>query len=222
MSQASRLLLHGIGIANFGLAIYYDVYHLKFPDNVAKKRSGFGGRWKFLTFINLWVQLFYFTTCLIADLSSRKSKAVKIRDTFFASVAFPIGMFVGIIFWSLWAVDRELVFPAKYDPYFPSWLNHMMHTTVLPLQFLELVLIHHAYPSRRVGGGLCALFVTAYLAWVHVVFYYGNFWVYPVLQVLSMPWRVAFMAGCAVMGVGLYLLGELFNNIIWQKPKKAD
>ena len=37
-----------------------------------------------------------------------------------------------------------------------------------------------------------------------------------------MPWRVAFMAVCAVMGVGLYILGELFNNIIWQKPSKVE
>jgi len=31
----------------------------------------------------------------------------------FATAAFPIGIFVAAIFWGLYAVDRELIFPKK-------------------------------------------------------------------------------------------------------------
>ena len=30
--------------------------------------------------------------------------------------------------------SRDLIFPVALDEYFPSWLNHLMHTTVIPLQ----------------------------------------------------------------------------------------
>ncbi len=37
-------------------------------------------------------------------------------------------------------------FTYRFDDYFPVWLNHLMHTTVLPLQLGELYLCRHAYP----------------------------------------------------------------------------
>jgi hypothetical protein len=38
------------------------------------------------------------------------------------------------------------MFTFRFDDYFPVWLNHLMHTTVLPLQLGELYLCRHAYP----------------------------------------------------------------------------
>ena len=136
----------------------------------------FGGQWKYLTFINLWVQLLYFILCLITDFSKERSIIVRWRDVMFASAAFPVGLFVCVSFWGIWAVDRELVFPAKLDPYFPALMNHAMHTVPLPLLLLEMICIHHVYPSRKTGGGIAASFFLAYLIWVHVVFYFGGIW----------------------------------------------
>ena len=56
----------------------------------------------------------------------------QIRDYYFATLAFPIGQFVGIIFWTLWHINRELVFPKAFDSIFPSYINHLMHTVVIP------------------------------------------------------------------------------------------
>ena len=33
---------------------------------------------------------------------------------------------------------RDLIFPVAMDEFFPSWLNHLMHTTVIPLQVNSL------------------------------------------------------------------------------------
>merc|ERR1712080_693844 len=136
-------------------------------------------------------------------------------------VAFPIGMFVGIIFWSLWHVDRELVLPERYDPFFPAWLNPCMHSVVIPLQMLEMFLLHHTYPSRSFGGSLTAIFCLTYLVWLNVVLYVGGFWVYPVFEVLPVGWRIVFMITCSFMGLGLYVAGEILNNIIWNKSRKS-
>ena len=54
---------------------------------------------------------------------------VRFEDFLFASLAFPIGMFVGCAFWGLYAADRELVYPAALDKIVPVWVNHALHTT---------------------------------------------------------------------------------------------
>ena len=102
-----------------------------------------------MTFWNLWIQLIFFTTSLLNNVFGSHSTEPdssrilqKIRDYIFATLAFPIGQFVGIVFWTLWAIDRELVLPQKFDIWFPTYINHMMHTTVIPAQLLELCLLH--------------------------------------------------------------------------------
>jgi len=82
----------------------------------------------------------------------------KIRDFIFATLGFPIGQFVGIVFWTLFYIDRELVFPEVLDKLFPNYINHMMHTTVIPAQLLELILLYHIYPSRLKGMATSYLF----------------------------------------------------------------
>jgi FAR-17a/AIG1-like protein len=53
-------------------------------------------------------------------LLSKAPKIRKLKDYFFATFAFPVAFNVGITFWSLFAIDRELVFPKALDAYFPK------------------------------------------------------------------------------------------------------
>merc|ERR1712004_657477 len=107
-----HLLIQLAAIVNFAYTIYWDLYILKLPG-----RPSFGGQWKYLTFINLWIQLIYFSVSFFNNFigsqatdSTKASKLQKCRDYLFATLAFPIGQFVGIIFWVLFHIDRELVF----------------------------------------------------------------------------------------------------------------
>jgi FAR-17a/AIG1-like protein len=108
-----QLLLHVLGFSSFAYAIYYDLYEVELPPELAPTREQFGGQAKYLTFLNMALQLLYFFLCLLADFSPKDSRVNRIRDLMFASAAFPIGIFVGFIFWSIWAVDRELIFSAR-------------------------------------------------------------------------------------------------------------
>jgi hypothetical protein len=206
--------IHVVGFTSFAFAIYYNACVLELPEHIHTRSENYGGPAKYLTFLNMCLQCVFFLVCLLADLTSSKS-VKKVKDLMFAGAAFPIGMFVAVIFWGLWAVDRELIFPKKLDGHFPVWLNHFMHTTVLPLQLGELTFSSHKYPSRIVGGGITSLLTLGYLVWIHVVYHYGGFWVYPVFRVLTPTTRPAFMAVCCLMGFVLYLAGEKLNSIIW-------
>lgn len=44
------------------------------------------------------------------------------KDFIFAAFAFPVAFNVGVTFWSLFAIDRELVFPKALDAFFPKYV----------------------------------------------------------------------------------------------------
>ena len=62
--------------------------------------------------------------------------------------------------------------------------------------------------------------MASYLGWLHVIKYNTNIWVYPILEVLSLPQRLIFFALSLVFSIGLYIFGEFFNEQIWVKEIK--
>jgi len=50
---------------------------------------------------------------------------------------------------------------------------------------------------------------------VHVIYYKSGIWVYPVMDVLTLPLRIVFFAVLLTFCVILYFVGETLNNIIW-------
>ncbi|XP_049319126.1 androgen dependent TFPI regulating protein 1 [Astyanax mexicanus] len=196
----------------------------------------YGGRWKYLTFLNLVMQTVFFGFCLFTDLvlavlPSKNTRSgvplflIKVRDGFFTVLAFPVGTFVFISFWALYTIDRELVYPKYLDELIPIWLNHAMHTVILPLVLIQMYIQHHRHPSRLNGILGLALFASLYLAWVLWVHHVSGHWVYPIMARLSPGGLVLFLGASSLSMAPLYLLGEKLNRTIWsqtgnQKKKK--
>jgi len=192
---------------------------------------GLGGRFKYLTKWNIVLQTIYFGLSFLKDLTEdeaglfgkkKRSTLSKLRDLFHTCIAWPLGMFVLLSFWSLMLVDRELVFPAWMDEYVPAWLNHVMHTTVALFIIVEKVLIYHPYPSRRFGVLASCCLGSTYIIWTFIVAYVDGIWIYPVLAVLSTSQRLVFIALCwFVFGI-LYLFGEMMTRFLWKNQKRLD
>nr|XP_056708931.1 androgen-induced gene 1 protein isoform X2 [Euleptes europaea] len=140
----------------------------------------YGGSWKFLTFINL---------------------------------------FVVTMFWSIYIYDRELVFPKLLDNFIPPWLNHGMHTTVLPFVLIEMRTTHHEYPSRTCGLVAVCTFSVAYILWVCWIYHVTGVWVYPLLDYLGSGAKIIFFATVTGIINIFYLVGEVLNNCIWDTQK---
>ena len=51
---------------------------------------------------------------------------------------------------------------------------------------------------------------------VHIIAYFGGFWVYEVLAVLEPFNRFLFITGLLVFASILYKLGEVVNKVFWQ------
>ncbi|XP_036447151.1 androgen dependent TFPI regulating protein 1 isoform X1 [Colossoma macropomum] len=196
----------------------------------------YGGRWKYLTFINLVMQTGFFGFCVLTDLihtvlPSKSTRSgipvflITLRDGVFTVLAFPVGTFVFSSFWSLYTYDRELVYPKYLDEIIPLWLNHAMHTVIMPLLLAQMYLQHHKHPSRINGILGLALFASLYLAWVLWVRHVSGHWVYPIMAHLSPVGLVLFLGAASLSMAPLYLLGEKLNRVIWsttgnQKKKK--
>ncbi|XP_059556523.1 androgen-induced gene 1 protein isoform X6 [Myotis daubentonii] len=138
----------------------------------------YGGSWKFLTFIDLVIQAVFFGICVLTDLSSlltrgsgnqeqerQLKKLISLRDWMLAVLAFPVGVFVVVVFWIIYAYDREMIYPKLLDNFIPGWLNHGMHTTVLPFILIEMRTSHHGYPSRSSGLTTICTFSLGYILW---------------------------------------------------------
>ncbi|XP_072906530.1 androgen-induced gene 1 protein isoform X1 [Hemitrygon akajei] len=195
----------------------------------------YGGSWKFLTFINLVIQTVFFGISVLTDLSSlltqgsddqeqqrQLRKLISLRDWLMAVLAFPVGVLVVTMFWALYLYDRELVYPKILDNFIPQWINHGMHTTVLPFILIEMRTTHHHYPNRTTGQAAVSFFSTGYILWICWVHHVTGMWVYPLLDHLpSFPKLVVFVSSVGVINV-MYLMGETLNSYIWDKSRYIE
>lgn len=229
MAGAVQLIFHIVATSNFAFGIYYDCWVLEMPEHYVKSTNPFAGRWKYLTFWNMVLQLVYFSHCLLNDfygtsslVKRERAYLQKLRDYLFGALAFPLALFVSITFWGLWAVDREIIFPSALDAFFPSWLNHILHSSIAVFATLEMFLVPKMYPSRGSGLAGLATLMLGYLIWVFFIAFHTNFWVYPVLAVLGWSHRLMFIASLMVFSSILYFSGEKLHFMIWDKKTKQD
>lgn len=196
--------------------------------NIGIGWSTYGGKFKYLTFLDTCIQTIYFGLSIVNDLfgsNVRPSERIKRttlqrwRDNFLAAIVFPVGTFVVVTFWGIYAVDRELVYPKALDKVIPQWLNHIMHTTVLPFLLIEKFMIYHQYPSRKSGISTLLTFGAVYLIWILWIAYKADLWVYPILKVMQAHERVIFIAVLMALFISIYIVGESLTRFLWRKER---
>lgn len=97
------------------------------------------------------LQMLFFGLAAVNDLRPHPESALnRCEDFLFSVFVFPVGtvrhvaerrssvspmalsncvpfcQFVVLLFWAIFAYDRELVYPATIDAFFPPWINHAM------------------------------------------------------------------------------------------------
>uniref|UniRef100_A0A8C1M2Z0 Androgen-dependent TFPI-regulating protein n=1 Tax=Cyprinus carpio TaxID=7962 RepID=A0A8C1M2Z0_CYPCA len=184
----------------------------------------YGGPWKYLTFLNLVLQIVFFGLASVNDLQpvgkgSKTSLLCLCKDLLFSVFAFPVGMFVVLMFWLIFAYDRQLVYPASMDSLFPPWMNHAMHTLVLPIVFGEILVEPHIYPKTKNGLAALGFVSVAYSGWVVWVYLTVGIWVYPLLGMFSSSGLTVFFFYNMLVLALLYLLGQTLNRKVWGKKK---
>ncbi|XP_076046416.1 androgen-induced gene 1 protein-like isoform X2 [Oratosquilla oratoria] len=220
-------LIHFTLLVHYAYGIYVYKCGITPPEELRKIREDVvGGLLKYLTYWDMLLQCLFFGLALLNDIIGSSSRdprkqttLQKIIDFLFATLVFSCGAFVTTSFWSLYNINRDLIYPKIFDTWFPVWLNHNIHTTPLIGVIMESYLTYHKYPSRGKGFFTVAFFCLAYLVWVCYIAHVSNHWVYPILAKLTVIGRVAFISAmCILVGI-FYLAGEKLNQSLWGKDQ---
>ncbi|XP_025960547.1 androgen-dependent TFPI-regulating protein isoform X2 [Dromaius novaehollandiae] len=126
-----------------------------------------------------------------------------------------LNLFVSVSFWALYTYNRELVYPKSLDGIISPWLNHAMHTAVLPFAFLEIFATPHRYPTKKKGLILLGFASFVYISWVLWIYSVTGEWVYPLFALFSPVGLAAFFTGSLAIIVCFYNFGEFLNRMIW-------
>ena len=214
-------LFHLSMVVFYALLFYYG--NLVMSENIkiidpTGRIPSFGGRFKFLTHINQWVQLFYFSIQFVTDVvpkSPFRRVATKCSDIFFSTIAFPLAWFVVLTFWAIYAYDRQLVYPEAFDKAVPQWLNHFWHTTVGVFVLFEMLLVFHRYPRNGLAASIVFVYDIIYIAWIGLIYGQTKFWVYPIIAVLPPPFLLLFFASSIFFTFGLFVAGKFISSLRW-------
>ncbi|XGW35043.1 hypothetical protein V3C99_018797 [Haemonchus contortus] len=182
-------------------SLYYDVYY----------QPRLGHDWyiyKLVMLTNLnFVILTIFSVLTILEALPVAGRKIKTGlDFSFHVTIFPVSTVTCLLFWGLYAINPELVMPEWVASLIPRWLNHVTHTLPILYIGLEQYLFAREGLSHR-NSALMALMHTAiYYAIIYIVRVVDGYWLYPVLELLSVGHHfVAFI----VSTLGYYLLIRL-------------
>ncbi|KAI8033000.1 hypothetical protein M5D96_014245, partial [Drosophila gunungcola] len=132
-SNGARLLLHlSAAVAKIG--------------GDPAPRTPLWGKFKYITFLGGLVQCGYYALALAYDLFRVRSLR-NLRDYILATFVVPLALTVSLTFWTLYAIDRNAVYPDLLDLIYPRWLNHATHTFVVVYALAEL-----AATSPQISG----------------------------------------------------------------------
>jgi hypothetical protein len=157
--------------------------------------STYGGRWKFLTQLCLVIKLILSTPFFNIDFhvnsnsnlkklahviyfslgifnaalvlfSFKNNILARFLNFCYRSVIFPVGLLVGVCFWGIYFVDRELIFSKRFDGIILPWHNHVMHTLPVFTSVIDNFFTEHFYEKSFIKGFLPLLLLSiAYIIW---------------------------------------------------------
>ncbi|XP_072937689.1 androgen-dependent TFPI-regulating protein-like isoform X2 [Epargyreus clarus] len=112
------------------------------------------------------------------------------KNVIFNGMVVPFTLFVTTMFWVVYAIDRELVFPKIYDEVVPWWFNHCVHTNITIMIVIETLLQARRQPTdEKIEQILYWLIAFAYAVVYYSIYYFTRRWLYQVFGVMTW-WQV--------------------------------
>lgn len=193
--------------------------------NSTGKVPELGGRFKFLTHINISLQSGFFAIQLLADLSPGpfKRRLQKLADLVFTTMVLPLAIFIPVSFWGLYAIDRNLIYPEVFDEVIPQYINHFVHTAILLWALCEVYLFHHHFPGTKWAAAIIFTYSLAYSLWLVYLYVATNWWCYSFMRRIGSLYVMApFFACSMLLCFGLHLLGRWVAKVRWGTTTYLD
>ncbi|KAH8901255.1 integral membrane protein [Thozetella sp. PMI_491] len=188
-TRGLSMTTHILGLLLFGAAFSW------IPNITNPLHQGFGGSYQFLTFIGLTASTLTFWFALLADTFG--SKQLLAAKNMLAILAASLEVLIGILYWSLRAIDKSLVVPPGHElPFLPDLGFHAMPAIVMTL---DLILLGPPWTIKAHSAAtLGSVFTLLYWAWIEYCFSRNGWYPYPLLMTLSV-WQKSVL--CAVIAL---------------------
>ncbi|XP_052743097.1 androgen-dependent TFPI-regulating protein isoform X2 [Bicyclus anynana] len=185
-----------VGVSSFGCVIWFTITDEQLQHPILKDLKILTPF--FFTNWNLTFQTIFLGLSLVNDVlewldkqsSSLGTKIKYWRDVIFCGMVLPFTMFVSGMFWTVYAIDRELVFPKIYDSVVPWWFNHCVHTNIMVVLLVETLLQARRHPTnRRLEMILFWSVALSYAVVYYTIYFVTDRWLYQVFGVMNW-WQV--------------------------------
>eukprot|EP01117_Protostelium_nocturnum_P011924 TRINITY_DN4359_c0_g1_i2.p1 TRINITY_DN4359_c0_g1~~TRINITY_DN4359_c0_g1_i2.p1 ORF type:complete len:285 (+),score=73.06 TRINITY_DN4359_c0_g1_i2:48-857(+) len=196
----------------------------------------FGGSWKFLTQINHDVQTWYHLFALgvqayfmisFYEISQKKKKKshgkvpysnslLYFQDRWFFLSA-TLSTIVGILFWGIFFIDRELILPKAAEKVYPPTLNLWQHGVVAILSWSEIGLVPRTSTSPTLDLLIVVLFAAFYIVFTTVAYLKLGQWQYPFLNQLGTTGFLAFYVFAVVLALASNVLVRFLCQSLFQR-----
>ncbi|KAJ8729675.1 hypothetical protein PYW08_001256 [Mythimna loreyi] len=221
------VLFHLSVISLYSFAFWYDQKYVEVPYPTPEfEHVPFKARAIFFTFWTLVLQNVYFIVSLMNDFFgtnavTRKPPLIRqIKDVLF-SVTICMALYVVIVFWVFYMFAKSAIFPEFAEKVIPVWLNHIMHTLILPFILIELIVTNRNYPLKKTGLSVAVILAAIYTGYIHIVYFKYGIWPYPFLHVISWTTKTLYFIGSTILGIVLYSLGEKLHKMTSHKPSTS-
>jgi hypothetical protein len=124
---------------------------------------------------------------------------------------------VATIYWTLYAIDRELIAPKANAIFVPWYVKHFLHTGVAVCIIIESFILNHQYKGWRKEASVLVTSMVAYIGWINIVYIVTGFWVYPVLKTIGSIGRIGFYIGNIATSIFFYFIGFFLNKRFWSQ-----
>ncbi|CAH0717050.1 unnamed protein product, partial [Brenthis ino] len=157
------------------------------------------------------------------DKSSLGEKIKYWRDVIFCGMVVPCTLFVTTMFWCVYAIDRELVFPQIYDQVVPWWFNHCVHTNITIVILVETLLQARRKPTdMKLELILYVVIAIVYAIVYYTIYFTTNRWLYQVFG--TMNWWQVCLYQLAIWGM-MYIFYRIqfpVNRIFHGKEENVE
>lgn len=154
-------------------------------------------------------------------ISALVNKYCLTRDIVFTSLAYPIGSLVQYTFWTVWfSQGRDMIFPKSIETYYPSWLNHVTHTIVVPINIWQAYLTYHEY--NRKGYLITIGFILAYGVFMLFIRWRAGMFVYPFMNQMNLASVIIYCASVLFCSLALYESGFFMTGVFHVKRTRRS
>lgn len=146
---------------------------------------------RYMTNWNVGIQVIFFFSCFLYDILEKlgnkrwRTTLKKYQDYWFFTICLPNALFVFVAFWSLHLYDTRTIFAVPVNMVMPDWLNHAIHTSILPLVFVEMLLVYRKLPPLNRSMLIYATFIAIYGICLFETYWEKGVWIYPLFKYLN-------------------------------------